>query len=63
MIAEFMFVAVTCINMECTFMVSHEPIAKAQCEMLKKQFKDLPFKPEVTMAVTQCVELPKKVRV
>ena len=63
MIAEFAFVAVTCINMDCTFMVSHEPLAKAQCNLFKKQFYELPFKPEVTLAAAQCVELPKKVRV
>jgi hypothetical protein len=63
MIAEFAFVAVTCINMDCTFMVTHQPVSKVQCELFKKQFKDLPFKPEVTLAAAQCVELPKKVQV
>jgi hypothetical protein len=62
MIAEFMFVAVTCINMDCAFMVSHQPIPKAQCEIFKKQFSELPFKPEVTLAAAQCVELPRKVK-
>jgi hypothetical protein len=62
MIAEFIFVAVTCINMDCAFMVSHQPVSKVQCELFKSQFKELPFKPEVTLAATQCVAIPTKVK-
>lgn len=57
MIAEFMFVATVCIGQSCDFMLSNSPIPLAKCEQLKKDFLSLPFKPEVTLAATQCMRV------
>ena len=56
MIAQFMFVAVVCMNQQCAFTMSQHPIPEAKCNELKKQFLSLPFKPDVTLAATQCLD-------
>jgi hypothetical protein len=54
---EFIFVSVMCIGQSCDFMVSAQPIAYDQCQVLKKEFLTLPFKPEVTLAAAQCMRI------
>ena len=54
---EFIFVSVMCIGKSCDFMVSAHPIAYDQCQVLKKEFLTLPFKPEVTLAASQCMRI------
>jgi len=46
-----------CIGQSCDFMVSAHPIAYDQCQVLKKEFLTLPFKPEVTLAAAQCMRI------
>lgn len=58
----FMFVAVVCIAQNCHFSVSNDPLPSAKCESIKKDFLALPFKPEVTLAATQCVKVEPKER-
>jgi hypothetical protein len=38
-------------------MVSAHPIAYDQCQVFKKEFLTLPFKPEVTLAAAQCMRI------
>lgn len=59
MIAEIMFVAVMCVGQSCDFMISNNPVSEAKCNAMKKQFLDLPFKPEVTMAAAQCIRVER----
>jgi hypothetical protein len=54
---EFIFVSVMCIGKSCDFMVSSQPINQDQCQVLKKNFLTLPFKPEVTLAAAQCMRI------
>jgi hypothetical protein len=54
---EFIFVSVMCIHKNCDFMVSTQPISNEQCQVLKKNFLRLPFKPEVTLAAAQCMSI------
>jgi hypothetical protein len=54
---EFIFVAVMCIGTSCDFMVSSKPISNDQCQVFKKDFLRLPFKPEVTLAAAQCMRI------
>jgi len=58
----FTFVAVVCIGQNCHFMVSHDTLPIAKCEEIKKDFLALPFKPEVTLAATQCIKVEPKER-
>ena len=59
MIAEIMFVAVMCVGQSCDFMISNNPVSENKCNAMKKQFLDLPFKPEVTMAAAQCIRVER----
>jgi hypothetical protein len=59
MIAEIMFVAVMCMGQSCDFMISNNPVSETKCNAMKKQFLDLPFKPEVTMAAAQCIRVER----
>jgi hypothetical protein len=54
---EFIFVSVMCIGKSCDFMVSKHPIAYDNCQAIKKEFLQLPFKPEVTLAAAQCMRM------
>jgi hypothetical protein len=38
-------------------MVSSKPISNDQCQVFKKDFLRLPFKPEVTLAAAQCMRI------
>jgi hypothetical protein len=52
----FIFVAVVCMgNNQCEFIASNKPISLDQCHKMEKQLKQMPFKPEVTLAATQCM--------
>lgn len=55
MINTFIFVAVVCINTKCDFIASYQTVTQEQCQVMKKQFLELPFKPEVTLAASQCM--------
>ena len=59
MIAEIMFVAIICVGPSCEFMISNNPVSENKCNFMKKQFLDLPFKPEVTMAAAQCIKVER----
>ena len=56
----FMFVAVFCMGKQCDFLVSDYPVSEEKCTQLKQQFLGLPFKPEVTLAATQCIKTKSK---
>jgi hypothetical protein len=51
----FIFVAVICMGTQCDFVASHKPVTLEHCQQMEKQFKQLPFRPEVTLAATQCM--------
>jgi hypothetical protein len=51
----FIFVAIVCIGKDCNFLVSSKPVTEAICSQMKQQFLALPFKPETTLAATQCL--------
>jgi hypothetical protein len=52
----FIFVAIVCMgNNQCDFVASYKPVSMEQCQQMEKQFKQMPFKPEVTLAATQCM--------
>jgi hypothetical protein len=40
----------------CNFFSSNKPVTEKHCQEMKQQFLALPFKPEVTLAATQCME-------
>lgn len=60
MMNSFIFVAVVCINTKCDFITSTRPVTQEHCQVMKKQFFDLPFKPEVTLAASQCMVFEDK---
>ena len=60
---SFIFVAVMCMANKCDFMTSHFAVSESHCEQIKKQFQELPFKPEVTLAASQCMPFSNKERV
>jgi len=51
----FIFVAIVCIGKECSFLASSKAITEVHCNQMKQQFLTLPFKPEITLAATQCL--------
>jgi hypothetical protein len=53
---SFIFVGIMCIANSCDFIASHRPISEDQCKVIKKQFENLPFKPEVTLVASQCLK-------
>jgi hypothetical protein len=53
---SFIFVSVVCIGTTCNFLTSNRPITQIHCQEMKTQFTALPFKPEVTIAASQCME-------
>jgi hypothetical protein len=59
MIAEIMFVAVICVGQSCDFMISNNPVTENKCNAMKKQFLELPFKSEVTIAAAQCIKVER----
>lgn len=52
----FIFVSIICIGQQCNFFTSNKPVTETHCQDIKKQFLSLPFKPEVTLAASQCME-------
>jgi hypothetical protein len=59
----FIFVSVVCIGTTCDFMSSKHAMPQAQCEKIRQQFQALPFKPEVTLAASQCMVFNKETQV
>ena len=59
----FIFVSIICIGQQCDFMASTRPVTQAQCQVFKKDFLTLPFKPEVTLAAAQCMVFNEGVKV
>jgi len=53
---SFIFVSVMCIGQACSFMTSMDLLTEKECTETKKEFLQLKFKPEVTMAAVQCME-------
>jgi hypothetical protein len=60
---SFIFVSVVCIGMNCDFMTSTQAMPQEQCQKMRKQFEALPFKPEVTLATSQCMEFKRGTQV
>mgnify|MGYP003348520283 CR=1 FL=1 len=55
---EFVFVAIICMGEKnCDFVISNTPITKSHCQQVKRDFLNLPFRPEVTMAAAQCMNI------
>jgi hypothetical protein len=50
------FVSIVCIGTSCNFFTSNKPITQKHCQEIKAQFLALPFKPDVTLAASQCME-------
>lgn len=59
----FIFVSVVCMGMNCEFMSSKHSMPQEQCQKIRKQFEALPFKPEVTLAASQCMVFNKELQV
>ena len=59
----YIFVSIICIGSVCDFMTSEKIVTKEQCDIYKQQFHKLPFKPEVTLAATQCMQFKEGVKV
>jgi hypothetical protein len=57
------FVSIICISTNCNFFTSNKPVTEKQCQEMKKQFLALPFKPEVTLAATQCMDFEEGTKV
>jgi len=51
----FIFVAIICMGKQCDFVTSNIAITESHCNQMKQQFLALPFKPEITLAATQCL--------
>jgi hypothetical protein len=60
---SFIFVSVVCIGMNCDFMSSKHAMPQAECQKIRQQFSALPFKPEVTLAASQCMVFNKEMQV
>jgi hypothetical protein len=60
---SFIFVSIVCIGMNCDFMSSKHAMPQEQCMKIRKQFEALPFKPEVTLAASQCMVFNKEMQV
>jgi hypothetical protein len=52
---EYIFVSILCIGTTCEFMTSKIAMPLAQCERHKQTFLNTKFKPEITLAATQCM--------
>lgn len=60
---SFIFVSVVCIGANCDFMSSKYAMPQEQCQKIRKQFEALPFRPEVTLAASQCMVFNKEMQV
>lgn len=56
----FIFVSVMCIGANCTFLTSTEAMSQKDCNELKREFVTSKFKPEVTLAVAQCMKFKER---
>jgi hypothetical protein len=56
---EFIFIAVMCMGAKCDFLVSSQLVTEQECLTYKEQFSSLPFKPEVTVATSQCSKIKR----
>jgi hypothetical protein len=56
----FIFVSVMCIGTNCTFMTSTDSMPEKECYEFKKEFATTKFKPEVTLAVAQCMKFKER---
>lgn len=52
---EYIFVSILCIGQTCEFMTSKVPMSLEQCEKHKQTFLSMKFRPEITLAATQCM--------
>jgi hypothetical protein len=59
----FIFVSIICIGQQCQFFASTKPITETKCQQIKKDFLELPFKPEITLASAQCMTFNEGVKV
>jgi len=59
----FIFVSIICIGQSCSFFTSSKPVTEKHCMQMKQQFLALPFKPEITLAATQCMEFNEGTKV
>jgi hypothetical protein len=55
----FIFVSVMCIGQQCAFVTSMDSISEKKCQEMKREFLTSKFKPEVTIAASQCMEFNK----
>lgn len=56
----FIFVSIMCIGTNCTFMTSTYPMDQKDCYELKQEFVTTKFKPEVTLAASQCMKFKER---
>lgn len=56
----FIFVSVMCIGTNCTFLTSTEAMTQKECHEIKREFVTAKFKPEVTLAVAQCMKFKER---
>jgi hypothetical protein len=59
----FIFVSIVCIGQQCDFFTSTRPITESECQVVKKDFLALPFKPEITLAAAQCMTFNEGIKV
>lgn len=52
---EYIFVSIMCIGQTCEFITSKVSMPIEQCEKHKQAFLSMKFKPEITLAATQCM--------
>lgn len=53
----YIFVGIVCVGQVCEFMTSDAPVTYTSCDKLKQSFLGLKFKPEITLAATQCMKI------
>jgi hypothetical protein len=59
----FVFVSIICVGQTCGFMTSADYLTEKECQEYKKDFKETKFKPEVTLAASQCMKFKPEVKV
>ena len=59
----FVFVSIICVGQTCGFMTSTDYLTEKECQEYKKDFKETKFKPEVTLAASQCMKFKPEVKV
>lgn len=57
---SFIFVSVMCIGQACSFMTSMDTMTEKECMVTKREFLHNKFKPEVTLAVAQCMKFKER---